>query len=112
MKAVGLRPQGEGRCVVDPMPFGLDGFEAKGLPMQGASLEVAREGDYQERGATGAGGRVFSAPAPFIPSTPSPGSTPYSAPSVGLPATAPPPTASRNVPSVPRGTMGTGTTRY
>ena len=37
-------------------------------------LEVAREGDYQERGATGAGGRVFSAPAPFIPSTPSPGS--------------------------------------
>ncbi len=42
---VGLRPDGEGGCVVDPMPFALDGFEAKGLPMQGAAVDVARDGD-------------------------------------------------------------------
>ncbi len=42
---VGLRSTGEGRCVVDPFPFPLDGFEARGLPMQGASLDVAREGE-------------------------------------------------------------------
>jgi hypothetical protein len=42
---VGLRPGGEGLFVVDPMPFALDGFEAKGLPMQGASVDVAREGN-------------------------------------------------------------------
>jgi hypothetical protein len=76
-------------------------------------LEAAGDSDYQVRGATGAGGRVFSAPAPFIPSVPS-GSTGYSsAPSVGLPATAPAPTATRGVPSVPSSRMGTGTTpRY
>jgi micrococcal nuclease len=74
-------------------------------------LEAAGDSDYQVRGATGAGGRVFSAPAPFIPSVPS-GSTGYSsAPSVGLPATAPAPTATRGVPSVPSSRMGTGT-RY
>ena len=37
---VGLRPAGRGRLVVDPMPFALDGFEARGLPMQGASVDV------------------------------------------------------------------------
>ncbi len=42
---VGLRSAGPGRCVVDPFPFPLDGFDAKGLPMQGASVDVAREGD-------------------------------------------------------------------
>jgi hypothetical protein len=42
---IGLRPAGEGRCVVDPMPLPLDGFEARGLPMQGALLDVVREGD-------------------------------------------------------------------
>jgi hypothetical protein len=40
---VGLRPDGEGRCVVDPMPFPLDGFEARGLAMQGAAVDVERE---------------------------------------------------------------------
>jgi hypothetical protein len=42
---VGLRPAGEGRCVVDPMPFALDGFEAVGLPMQGARVDVRRDGE-------------------------------------------------------------------
>ena len=42
---VGLRPAGRGRFVVDPMPFALDGFEALGLPMQGASVDVVRSGD-------------------------------------------------------------------
>jgi hypothetical protein len=49
---VGLRAEGEGRCVVDPMPFGLDGFEAKGLPMQGTLVDVIREGE-QVRVLTG-----------------------------------------------------------
>ena len=43
--AVGLRPVGRGRLVVDPMPFVLDGFEALGLPMQGAAVDVVRSGD-------------------------------------------------------------------
>ena len=42
---IGLRPSGEGRCVVDPMPCALDGFEARGLPMQGAAVDVVRDGD-------------------------------------------------------------------
>ena len=42
---IGLRPEGEGRCVVDPMPFGLDGFEATGLPLMGRAVDVLREGD-------------------------------------------------------------------
>ena len=42
---VGLRPAGAGRFQVDPMPFNLDGFEAKGLPMQGASVDVVRDGE-------------------------------------------------------------------
>ena len=42
---VGLRPDGEGRCVVDPMPFGLDGFEATGLPMQGRAVDVVLGGE-------------------------------------------------------------------
>ena len=42
---IGLRPAGEGMCIVDPMPFVLDGFEAVGLPMQGALVDVARDGD-------------------------------------------------------------------
>jgi len=72
-------------------------------------LEQTGDTDYQGRPAIGAGGRVFSAPAPFLPSlTPSAPSSP--APSVGLPATAPPPAATRNTPTVPRG--GMGTTRY
>jgi len=41
---VGLRPEGPGRCVVDPLPFVLDGFEARGLPMQGAAVDVRRSG--------------------------------------------------------------------
>jgi len=72
-------------------------------------LEQTGDTDYQGRPAVGAGGRVFSAPAPFIPSIPPTGGS-VSAPSVGLPATAPPPTSSRPVPSVPR--SGMGTTRY
>jgi len=27
------------------MPFALDGFEARGLPMQGALVDVVRDGD-------------------------------------------------------------------
>ncbi len=42
---IGLRPAAEGRCVVDPMPLPLDGFEALGLPMQGAVVDVIREAD-------------------------------------------------------------------
>ncbi|MFI5207891.1 MAG: hypothetical protein ACHQX4_07715 [Gemmatimonadales bacterium] len=42
---IGLRPDGEGRCVVDPMPFGLDGFEATGLPMQGRVVDVVLGGE-------------------------------------------------------------------
>jgi hypothetical protein len=42
---VGLRSEGEGRFVVDPMPFPLDGFAAAGLPMQGATVDVEREDD-------------------------------------------------------------------
>jgi hypothetical protein len=41
----GVRPLPDGRCLVDPMPFALDGFELTGLPMQGALLDVARAGD-------------------------------------------------------------------
>ena len=40
---VGLRCVGPGRCLVDPMPFALDGFEARGLPMQGTVMDVSRE---------------------------------------------------------------------
>jgi endonuclease YncB( thermonuclease family) len=61
-------------------------------------LEQTGDSDYQGRRAISAGGRVFSAPAPFLPSVPSTGG---SAASPGaLPATAPPPTATRPVPSV------------
>jgi hypothetical protein len=42
---VGLRPAGEGRLVVDPMPCALDGFEARGLPMQGVLVDVVRDGE-------------------------------------------------------------------
>jgi hypothetical protein len=42
---VGLRPAGAGRFVVDPFPFVLDGFEARGLPMQGAAVDVRRSGE-------------------------------------------------------------------
>ncbi len=42
---VGLRPAGEGRLVVDPMPCALDGFEARGLPMQGSLVDVVRQGE-------------------------------------------------------------------
>ena len=58
---VGLRPAGEGRCVVDPMPFALDGFEVRGLPMQGASVDVVREGErlvVHVNGREAAKGRV------------------------------------------------------
>ena len=72
-------------------------------------LEQTGDTDYQGRPAVSAGGRVFSAPAPFLPSL-TPGASSSPAPSVGLPATAPPPTATRNTPTVPRG--GMGTTRY
>jgi len=51
---VGVRPAGEGRFVVDPMPCVLDGLEARGLPMQGARIDVVREG---ERLAVLVGGR-------------------------------------------------------
>jgi len=42
---IGLRAAGEGRFVVDPMPCQLDGLEARGLPMQGARVDVLREGE-------------------------------------------------------------------
>ncbi len=42
---IGLRPAGEGRCVVDPMPVALDGFVARGLPMQGTRVDVVREAE-------------------------------------------------------------------
>ena len=64
-------------------------------------LEKAGDLDYQGRPAVGAGGRVFSAPAPFIPSIPATGGASPS-PGVSLPATAPPPTSTRAVPSMPR----------
>ncbi len=51
---IGLRSRGEGRCVVDPMPCSLDGFEARGLPMQGTTADVVREG---ERLVVAIGGR-------------------------------------------------------
>jgi hypothetical protein len=51
---VGLRPAAEGHLVVDPMPFALDGFEARGLPMQGSVVDVARDG---ERMVVSVGGR-------------------------------------------------------
>jgi micrococcal nuclease len=66
--------------------------------------------DYEERAADASGGRVFSAPAPFIP-TATPAS---SAPSVGLPAGPRAPTPAPASPSyvVPRGaTSGSRTTR-
>jgi hypothetical protein len=58
---IGLRPGPAGTCVVDPMPFVLDGFEATGLPMQGALVDVAREGDAVQvrvSGREAARGRV------------------------------------------------------
>jgi len=58
---IGLRPVGEGHCVVDPMPFALDGFEAAGLPMQGASLDIVRAGErltVRVNGREAARGRV------------------------------------------------------
>ena len=72
-------------------------------------LERTGDSDYQGRAALGAGGRVFSAPAPFLPS-PAPRAAASPAPSGPLPATAPPPTATRSTPTVPRG--GMGTSRY
>jgi Mannosylglycerate hydrolase MGH1-like glycoside hydrolase domain len=42
---VGLRPAGEGRLVVDPMPCAIDGLDARGLPMQGSRVDVQRDGD-------------------------------------------------------------------
>ena len=66
-------------------------------------LEQAGDLDYQGRPAIGAGGRVFSAPAPFIPSIPSgsggSGGAAY-APSLGLPASAPVSPTTRPVPPV------------
>ncbi len=58
---IGLRPERDGHCIVDPMPFGLDGFEVKGLPMQGSSLDIAREGEQllvRVNGRDAAKGRV------------------------------------------------------
>jgi hypothetical protein len=58
---IGLRPAGEGRCVVDPLPFGLDGFEARGLPMQGSVVDVVRDGEQvlvQVNGHEAARGRL------------------------------------------------------
>jgi hypothetical protein len=58
---IGLRPAGDGECVVDPMPFSLDGFEARGLPMQGALVDVEREGErvvVRVNGREAARGRV------------------------------------------------------
>jgi micrococcal nuclease len=70
------------------------------------STEVdADTGDREERGMTTTGGRVFSAPAPFIPSSSviSPGSTPSS--SAGVPA-GPAPRSSSGSPSyMPPGSM-------
>ena len=73
-------------------------------------LEQAGDMDYQGRPAIGAGGRVFSAPNPFLPALPSSGSSggAVSAPSVGLPASPPPPTSTRAVPPVRSGTIGRG----
>ena len=51
---VGLRPASDGRCVVDPFPFPLDGFEARGLMVQGAKVDVARDA---ERFVVHVGGR-------------------------------------------------------
>ena len=72
-------------------------------------LEQAGDMDYQGHPAIGAGGRVFSAPNPFIPSIPS-GSTGGAtyAPSVGLPTTAPPSPSSRSVPPVRQSPSGRG----
>ena len=58
---IGLRPAGAGRCVVDPMPFALDGFEARGLPVQGTVVDVARDGQgvlVHVNGREAARGRV------------------------------------------------------
>jgi len=89
--------------------------EARGLWRYGdvltyyrpGGLDLASSGDYQERAATGAGGRVFSAPAPFIPAAvPS-----SSSPSVSAGSVAPP--ASRgSVPAVPPGTISSPGTPY
>jgi micrococcal nuclease len=62
--------------------------------------------EYEERAADASGGRVFSAPAPFIPlPTPSAG-----APSVGVPAGPPAAPASPSY-VVPRGATTTRTTK-
>jgi hypothetical protein len=42
-------------------------------------------GDYRERAANASGGRVFSAPAPFIPSVGAPSTGSTGAANVGLP---------------------------
>lgn len=59
----------------------------------------------EDRGPEFAGARVFSAPAPFIPS--SPASSPAYAPSLGVPAGPPPPRSSVGSPSyiAPRGSI-------
>ena len=77
-------------------------------PVEG-SPEAA---ELEERAVDAAGGRVFSAPAPFIPLPPS-GSSLSSAPSVALPGGPRPTTPAPASPSyvVPRGsTMGTRST--
>jgi len=89
--------------------------EARGLWRYGdvltyyrpGGLGVAGSGEYQERAATGAGGRVFSAPAPFIPAAVPSTSSPYvSAGSVA-------PSAGRgSVPTVPPGTIPSPGTPY
>ncbi len=50
---VGLRPAADGTCVVDPMPFPLDGFEARGLPMQGHAVDVRRAAEQVEVAVNG-----------------------------------------------------------
>ena len=67
-------------------------------------LEVARTGEDHERAATAVGGRVYSAPAPFLPPLSAPTGT--SAPSTGSPAPTPPPTSKGSAPTLGRGGMG------
>jgi micrococcal nuclease len=70
-------------------------------------LELAGDSDYQVRAPTGAGGRVFSAPAPFIPAAvPSTSSPSGSAGSIA------PPASRGVVPTVPPGTIPTPGTPY
>lgn len=50
----GLRPSGERHVVVDPFPFGLDRLRLERVPVRGAEISVALEGEVVEVRVNGA----------------------------------------------------------